>query len=414
MLLDQAQARTVQQRLAYRPLPLADAAASAAVFLYVMTLFRYFQRDALARDLGLQGPLEVMLIGLSFTLSLVASIARRLIVPPLSVTLITVYVAFAALSSVNSFYPLLSAGKATMLILTIGIAIGLSSVIGPRAVITRFYWSMLILLGLGILASLILPDIFPLFRIHENSRYRLWIFRSHPGIVTDYAAVTLIFGLIAQPRPPVVLQYGLLLLCFASGGRVGFSSLVILLALGYVCNNLHLKGLVKGTWLSIVAAIILGTVIQQVEPLRETVLSTIHRTSAEFNTMNGRFALWETALYLILQNPILGLGVEGARNIFVLYGDWASNSHNTYLEIFLSAGWIGGVCFFLGWLLTISYVRNLSSRDAIAVTLIHGYLIMTGIVGGLTLPISTLGVFIIVILAYFAKGKGKHSYADKR
>lgn len=420
MSTQRVQVQAVLSGVADRPWLLADVAASVAVFLYVLSLFKFVVRDPLGNDLGFQGPLEALLIGLSFVLSLVACVVRRVTLPSLGALLMLIYALFALLSSVNSFYPSLSAVKGLLLVLTVGIAIGTSSAIGARAVITRFYWSMLAMIGLGLLVSLLLPGIFPLFRVDDTLRNRLWLFNNHPGVVADYVAVLLLLGLIAQPKPPVVFQVGLLMLNFAAGGRSSIVGLVGLLILGYVWNSWQNLGVfVKRSaylfTILFVSALILGLAILLVEPLRTGVRYLIDRTFLEASSVNGRTIIWAYALSLIRKYPILGLGPDGARDIFLREYVWASNAHNGYLEILLAAGWIGGGAFFLGWLLTMLRVRHLRDRrDLVAVTLIHCYLVILGVIGGLIAPNFTVGLFIIVILAYFTRSDSSYGKIEAR
>jgi O-antigen ligase len=412
--MQDAQIQAVRARAMPKSWPLAEVAASLAIALYGVSLFKFGTRDPLGNDLGLQGPLEATLVGLSFSLSLLACLVRRLRLPTLGVLLIIVYGLFALVSSVNSFYPPLSAVKALMLLLTIGIGICLCSAIGARAVLLRFYWIMLALIGLGLLASFLLPGTFPLFRLDVSFRNRLWIFNNHPGVMADYAAVLLLIGLIIRPRPPLVTQLCLLLLNFAAGGRSSVVSLIGLLILGYIWNSR--RNLVTFIGRSAILLVILfmsmlvgALVILLIEPLRAGVEYLAVRTVLEAASVNGRTFIWSYALDLIRTHPLLGFGPDGVRDVLLRTSFWASNAHNGYLEILLVAGWIGGGAFFLGWLLTI--LRTLYIRpgpQAVAAALIHGYLLILGIIGGLIAPNFTVGLFVIVVLAYLSQREPTH------
>jgi len=403
----QAPTQTVLPGIGSRPWFLADFAGSAAIFLYVLSQFKYIVRDPLSSDLGLQGPLEALLIGLSFAFSLVACVMRRVVLPSPGVVLMLIYALFALLSSINSYYISFSAVKGLLLILTVGIAIGTSSAIGARAVIIRFYWSILAVIGLGFLMSLLLPDIFPLFRVDDSLRVRLWIFNNHPGVIADLVAVLLLLSPIIRPRPPIALQAGLFMLIFLTASRVSTVALLGLLTLGSIWDRRQ-NGMLIGV-------LIAGLTILLVGSLRARFSHLLERTLLEISTFNGRTFIWEFSLSLIREHPILGFGPDGLRDKFLHQYIWSSNSHNTYLEILLTSGWIGGGAFFFGWLLIVFRVKNLRDRsEVIAITLIHCYLAITGLIGGLLMPIVNTGLFIILILACLKRNESSYGKIEAR
>lgn len=82
---------------------------------------------------------------------------------------------------------------------------------------------------------------------------------------------------------------------------------------------------------------------------------TIVGTSGKDLTLNGRTDLWEPVLTKILERPFFGYGFAGfwnskfASNIRLTH-EWASNSHNGFLEIMLDLGISGLVIFAIGFI----------------------------------------------------------------
>ncbi|MGB3652387.1 MAG: O-antigen ligase family protein [Rivularia sp. (in: cyanobacteria)] len=82
---------------------------------------------------------------------------------------------------------------------------------------------------------------------------------------------------------------------------------------------------------------------------------TIVGTSGKDLTLNGRTDLWEPVLNQILQRPLFGYGYAAfwtspfASNIRLTY-EWASNSHNGFLEIMLDLGICGFLIFAIGFI----------------------------------------------------------------
>ena len=82
---------------------------------------------------------------------------------------------------------------------------------------------------------------------------------------------------------------------------------------------------------------------------------TIIGTSGKDLTLNGRTDLWEPVLTKILERPLFGYGYAGfwdspfASNIRLTH-EWASNSHNGFLEIMLDLGLAGFLIFIIGFI----------------------------------------------------------------
>ncbi|MBF2014113.1 MAG: O-antigen ligase family protein [Rivularia sp. T60_A2020_040] len=82
---------------------------------------------------------------------------------------------------------------------------------------------------------------------------------------------------------------------------------------------------------------------------------TLVGTSGKDLTLSGRTDLWEPVLKQILKRPLFGYGYAGfwtspfASNTRLTY-EWASNSHNGFLEILLDVGIGGFLIFIIGFI----------------------------------------------------------------
>jgi len=64
------------------------------------------------------------------------------------------------------------------------------------------------------------------------------------------------------------------------------------------------------------------------------------------NSLRSRVMLMEKALELALENPLIGVGLDVYRTAGIEYRTIGNNSHSNYLEILASTGILGGVLFF--------------------------------------------------------------------
>ncbi|MEA5597409.1 O-antigen ligase [Rivularia sp. UHCC 0363] len=82
---------------------------------------------------------------------------------------------------------------------------------------------------------------------------------------------------------------------------------------------------------------------------------TLVGTSGKDLTFSGRTDLWQPVLNKVLERPLFGYGYAGfwnspfASNLRLTY-EWASNSHNGFLEILLDMGIGGFVIFAIGFM----------------------------------------------------------------
>lgn len=86
-----------------------------------------------------------------------------------------------------------------------------------------------------------------------------------------------------------------------------------------------------------------------------TNIENIVGTSGKDLTFNGRVDLWEPIISKVWERPWFGYGYYGfwnsseAANVRATY-EWASNSHNGFLEMLLDIGFLGFLVFAAGFI----------------------------------------------------------------
>ena len=200
-----------------------------AMFLYGVSLIKFYVREPLAAQTGPQGPIELAFVVLA-GLTMAAAFRRRywkLFLTP-SAMAFAAFGAIAAVSSVFSYFPLLSFLKGFSFLLVCGIAVVAICAFGSIHVIKYLYYSIIIILVAGFIARLAAGG--PLLHIDEYSgRARLTLFAWHPGILADLCALTLLSGLLLPKRPPLLFQIFLFSINIATASRASNALLVVIL-----------------------------------------------------------------------------------------------------------------------------------------------------------------------------------------
>jgi O-antigen ligase len=135
-----------------------------------------------------------------------------------------------------------------------------------------------------------------------------------------------------------------------------------------------------------------------------TVFALLSRSgdASEILTATGRFSVWEVALKLIAERPLLGWGY-GSMN-FVLpalsseVGFAAAHAHNAFLQVFLSIGLLGLCCFILVMGLKIYF--SVKSKDQLNIAAIF-FLLIDGLTEVIAFqgPATTTTLMLAVVLS---------------
>ncbi|MGJ5813197.1 O-antigen ligase family protein [Paludibaculum fermentans] len=399
--LSGALARQVQSD----PKPLPRYLSIAVIAIQTLALFKLTTRDPLATDLGIQATFEVACAGLSLFLAVWTQLLskRRIPIKPQYWILALVYLICLA-SSANSFYPVLSAAKALLYLANLCTIILASRQLGADRTLNVIYWTLFSVITLGLCIGLYRPDIYPLFLgEYGNWRSRLAVLALHPGLLAEMAGIALLIG--ASPRTSkhwaTQLFFATVLLL-----TVARTSIVVALAIfGIAIVKNHtaaarraIVGLSYCFVFALIAAVLITLQGDLIQPILGYMDSVYLRTVND-STLSGRSFLWAPAMDILLNSWAFGYGVGGARGQLLSTVAWAGEAHNSYLDIGLACGFIGGILFLLAWFLVVRQGLRDFGRNYFYRLLIHLFLFSVSWVGALMSLGSTIGILILIVLA---------------
>jgi len=376
------------------------------MFLYAASLIKYFDRDPLSAQVGPQGPIELaVLVGIVVTLLMAfRRHSWKLVLPP-SAKAFLAFGAIALVSSVFSFYPLLSFAKGLSFILVCGIALAVSSVLGPVRVMKYLYYSIVIILAIDLFVKL--AGAAPLLEIDDyTGRTRLFLFGFYPTLLGELSAVTLLVGFLLSKRPPLYSQVFLFGMNVAADSRTGSTLLVaILLAIWFASVRLtpRLVSLCCGV-ASLLAVVML--VWSQTNYRNSADLASMIRplygdkVADDVSSLNGRTEVWNAATPVIEHSIFLGYGLGGARDVLVKNTTWgvAGDAHNAVIELILGGGFPAVFVFLFGW--AGAAKRAWRSRGSLRIRALGLYAFIAGF--GIVAPnltnLQALSTFLIITI----------------
>ena len=377
-----------------------------AMLLYAVSFVKFFDRDPLSAQVGQQGPIELALL-VTVAVTLIVAFHRhfgKLVVAP-SAKAFLVFGAIAMVSSVFSFYPLLSLAKGLSFILVCTIAIVASSAYKPDRVIKYLYYSIVMILGIELAVGIVGGR--PLLDIDDYSgRARLSLFGLHPTLLGELSAVTLLLGFLLSKRPPLCYQVFLFAVAIASGSRAGATLLVVILLamlLAFVWRNL--RSVALGCCLgSLFACMFVGIRVND-RPFVD--IASIDRPlygdtlARDLPTFNGRTDVWKAATPALAHSVFLGYGLGGARDVLVNNTSWdweAGDSHNALIDLILAGGFPAVLIFLLGWAGAVRRAFRSRGSLRIAALAIYAYIVGFGIVAPNLTNLQALSTFLIIMV----------------
>lgn len=377
-----------------------------AMFLYAVSLIKLFWRDPLSAQVGPQGPIELGLLIMA-GLTLMLAFHRRywkLVVTP-SAKAFVAFGAIAVVSSIFSFYPLLSFVKGLCFILVCGIAIVASSAFGSAQVIKYFYYSVLIILAIGLVFKIAGGG--PLLEIDEYAgRARFTLFGLHPGMLADLCAVTLLSSLLLSKRPPLYFQVFLFDLNLAADSRTSTTLLiVILLAISLASVRITLRFVFLYCCLGCLLALAMWVGVQtQFRPSID--IASIGQPlygknlDEDLPSLNGRTDVWDAAAPLVSHSIFLGYGLGGARDVLVNNTAWgvAGDTHNSLIDLILAGGFPATVVFLLGWAAAARRAWRSRGMLYIGALGIYAYIAGFGIVSPNLTDLQAVSSFLIITI----------------
>ncbi len=287
------------------------------IFLYAASLIKFFDRDPMSPQIGLQGPIElaVLIIGALTLLVVFHRGCWKLVVTPSAKAFIAFGV-IAVASSAFSFYPLLSFAKGLSFILVCGIAILATSLFGSAQVIKYLYYSILIILAIELVVKLAGGG--PLLETDDYSgRLRLSLFGLHPTLLGELSGVALLSSVLLPKKPPLYCQVFLFALNIAADSRTSSTLLVVILLAIWLASLRHDLRFVSiccciGSFLAVVVLVGIQTnyrpsadIASISRPLYGDTLAT------DLPSLNGRTDVWDAAAPLVAHSIFLGYGLGG-------------------------------------------------------------------------------------------------------
>jgi len=326
-----------------------------AMFLYAVSLIKFYVREPLAAQTGLQGPIELAFVILA-GLTMLAAFRRRywkLWLTP-SAKAFAAFGGIAAVSSLFSYFPLLSFLKGLSFILVCGIAIVASCAFGSVSIIKCLYYSIIIILVAGLIAKLAAGG--PLLDIDNYSgRARFTLFAWHPGTLADLCALTLLSSLLLPKRPPLYCQLFLFAINIATASRASSALLVvILLSVSLASVRFTRRFLFLCCCLGSLLTLAMLVTVQK-QYLSTDMVSIGQglygdKLDEDLTTLSGRKEVWNVAEPLISHSVLLGYGLDGTRDVLIKNTSWAAgNAHNSLIDLILAGGFPAMLVFLLGW-----------------------------------------------------------------
>jgi O-antigen ligase len=306
------------------------------------------------------------------------------------------------LSSIRSFWPLLSAAK-TCAFLSVFLAAAFSCArVGAQNVFRLLYISIIALLCLGlILGSL---GVFPLFSADDYSgRTRFSMFALHPGVIADLCAYCILMSRFFPRKPPLLLTAVLLVMNVLTSAKTSIIALTVAwIVSAALWQRITLRGLAIGI-LGFTGAILSGwIVLNNLDPrwLSDGPLATLYGTNLteEVTTVNGRVDLWKSTAPLAYSSLVLGHGFDGVREALMGKFEWAGNSHNSILELVLAAGVPGACLYLVAWGLAIRRATHARDPHRTRVLGIHVYFLVTSISAPIWTTSQFVALFVLTVL----------------
>jgi hypothetical protein len=333
----------------------AFAILALAMFLYGVSLVKFYVREPLAAQIGLQGPIELAFVILA-GLTMLAAFRRRywkLRLTP-SAKAFAAFGGIAAASSVFSYFPPLSFLKGLSFLLVCGMAVVASCAFGSMHIIKCLYYSIIIILVAGFIAKLAEGE--SLLDIDDYSgRARFTLFAWHPGTLADLCALMLLSSLLLPKRPPLFCQIFLFAINVATASRASTALLVvILLPIGLPSVRFNRRFLFLCCCLGSLLALAMLVVAQK--HYRSTDIVSIgqglygDKLDEDLTTLSGRKEVWNVSEPLISHSMLLGYGLDGTRDVLIKSTSWAAgNAHNSLIDLILTGGFPATLVFLLGW-----------------------------------------------------------------
>ena len=395
------------------PRQAGDAALAAlALGAYVLSTIKFQNRDPLSTDGGIQAIIEICALGFGLAVAILVAIRRGAIprVTPPAVGF-AIFAGFAMLSSVFSYWPLLSVIKGSLLIVALAIAMLVCDALGPRRMLAHFYWTICGLMVIGTCIKVLSGQ--PLFDMDDYSgRLRFTVFALHWGSLADLVALTILVGHLLPRRPPWFCQLFLLCINLATCARASTTVLLVILVVIPLCSRrLTAKHVAIGAFGLAGAALIALVAVNMQSSLSSIPFERFYgdkMTLEEIVSLNGRTDVWAESLPLVPGTLLFGYGMEGVRAALLREVEWAGHAHNAYLELLFAAGLPGLLTFLVAWGMAAATAWRTRTDTRVAVIGIYVYMFICGWTDPNLTLMQYIPVFLIVCIDAHTREQASH------
>lgn len=383
-----------------------------AVFCYLLSGQALASRDALGPSLAWNAYAESALFLASATIAwgvwAMHGFVRR---PPNSFWLFLIVGFLALFSSVRSFWPALSVGKACLFVLVLVLAELLCNTFSPAVILRAIYFGIVSVYIFAILMGIAFPSHFPLTVDDPSGRHRLCLFVYVSGDYSILTGLGFLVGRLPNVRARWYYQAFLLGLTVASGTRATTCAVFVIWAASQMRGARHLR-LRMGLASLFLAVVVLGILLMGRGHAGSSTaigdgLQTFYGSDAVQQSpweLDGRVGLWKATAPTIARCAFIGFGFDGARDQLIRVVSWSGVPHNGFLDFLLAAGGPGLMIFLAGWVSAVrSALRSNVGRSTLA---IHCFFLIMGITAEIFMTNQYFGIFLILCLHNWTRSLG--------
>jgi O-antigen ligase len=326
---------------------------------------------------------------------------------------------FIMVSFVSSFWSLLpgySAGNAVGILAYLCLAALAFSAMGEDKAFRVTIWSLLALVGVGLAAAVVVPDLSWLISIEEPPRLRG--LSGHPNVFAQQAGLLFTLGVVARRRRLIRRSLFAVSLTLSApailltGGRTTLTAV----ALAWVVVALNERSLLRYAVAAgcVIVPIMTFVAANDLTPDLSVFLGEVSRSGSksELMTLTGRTELWAVAWEKIQARPLFGWGFNAIEGLLqdslpsTFYGSRA-NTHNMFVQSVFTLGFVGSLPGFglLGILVWRMFRRPDAMRDQMTISLL-----ITGMSEVAIFSVPTLLTFVVFL--FLAREAALH--ADDR
>ncbi len=321
--------------------------------------------------------------------------------PTRSLWLFLTFGLLAQISAFRSFWPLLSVTQGCLFCLVLLLAEFIRSTFSPASILRATYYGIVSVFALAIALGIVFPETYPLAVIDEFGRHRIALFTYING---DFSYMTGLAFFVGRLRPVQARWYSqmfLVLLTVASGSRVSASALVAIWLISQLFRGidfrLRVAKLASAAGVGVLVLILVANGYSGVDTGARRMLAGMYGSGTleqPLSALDGRVELWTDAFGLFRDSAVVGFGFSGARDELIRMVPWSGQVHNGFLDLLLSGGGAGLLCFVAGWVFVIrSGLRTALGRSTLA---IHCFLLVVAMTGPSFTMNMNFAVFLIL------------------